>query len=544
MTASEAERERLREEYRQARKYLKQGKIKDFQAGLERLRDYPLYPYLLYDYYSPRLWKVKEKEIEAFLHEYSDLPGIGRLRVNLLRHLAKKGDWAGFLRQYTKQKDEVLQCQHLLARIKVGQSAYLLEDTRTMWLHGKSLPKQCDPAFDRLYKSGWVDNELAWQRVRLAMENGETGLASYLRKWLDEEHQKLLRLWLAVHKNPYSGLVREDLRDSMAHREIMMHGMRRLLRQNGDRAVKRWKALRETFSFTPGEQLEIERQLAIWTAKRKRKDAVEWMDLVPAAEVDDEILHWRIGTALREGDWQLMLRWTSALPKDEDLAPRSQYWHARALEQLGQDGQAAELYAKLAQGRDYYSFLAADRQGLGYEMNFHPLPYKSVDMYRILRKPAVQRMLELGRLQENYRARREWNHAIGKMNYYEIRVAAHLALEAGWNDLAIYAISKAEAWDELKIRFPVRHEDLIRENAERNDLHEAWMFGLIRAESAFYEQARSPVGALGLMQVMPPDRQDGGEARRPETFPFFGFAGAECQCADRRSVHETDAGAV
>jgi soluble lytic murein transglycosylase len=43
----------------------------------------------------------------------------------------------------------------------------------------------------------------------------------------------------------------------------------------------------------------------------------------------------------------------------------------------------------------------------------------------------------------------------------------------------------------------------LKNHATKNQLDPAWVFALVRAESAFIEDVRSPAGALGLMQVMP-----------------------------------------
>ena len=53
------------------------------------------------------------------------------------------------------------------------------------------------------------------------------------------------------------------------------------------------------------------------------------------------------------------------------------------------------------------------------------------------------------------------------------------------------------------MRFPLPHREAIFTNARQYDLDPALIYGVIRQESAFMEEARSPVGALGLMQLMP-----------------------------------------
>jgi soluble lytic murein transglycosylase len=57
--------------------------------------------------------------------------------------------------------------------------------------------------------------------------------------------------------------------------------------------------------------------------------------------------------------------------------------------------------------------------------------------------------------------------------------------------------------DDLDVRFPVLYRELIEANAAEQGLDPGWIYGVVRQESAFVVDARSPVGALGLMQLMP-----------------------------------------
>jgi soluble lytic murein transglycosylase len=57
-----------------------------------------------------------------------------------------------------------------------------------------------------------------------------------------------------------------------------------------------------------------------------------------------------------------------------------------------------------------------------------------------------------------------------------------------------------EVWQLL---FPVRHSDIISAQAKKHNIDPALILGLIRQESAFRLNARSPANARGLMQVLP-----------------------------------------
>jgi len=188
--------ESQRKDYLAAQKALDTKQYKTFGKIANTLKDYPLYPYLRYEYLRKRLWKIKDAEMVTFLKRYNDLPVTKNLRKAWLKLLIKRGHWQTFLDNYTPQSDTKMQCYQLQARIKTNNNTFLLEDIRTTWLAGKSLPPQCDPAFALLYKSDLMTNELVWERLRLSMQNNQLSLVNYLSSRLDPEHKALAKKWV------------------------------------------------------------------------------------------------------------------------------------------------------------------------------------------------------------------------------------------------------------------------------------------------------------------------------------------------------------
>ncbi len=492
-----------RKKYLAAEKSLHAGHLKAFKKVMDGLQDYPLYPYLRYDYLSRRLWQVKDTEIIDFLKNYGDLPIANDLRRSWLKLLAKRAHWQTYIDNYTPQSNKTLQCYQLLARIKTDNKAYLLEDIRTVWLDGESLPPQCDPAFRLLYKSKLMTDKLLWQRTRLSMQNGNTALVAFLSKRLSKDKRVWSSRWIAMHRNPSKGTYKPKYSDGPEAREILLHGMHRLARQNIDRALSRWETLKPRYSFTSNEIDEIERTLAVRAARKNHKQAKQLLDNIAVTDVDEQILHLRLSTALEDRDWQTLLKWTRAEPAQHGIRLRWYYWRARALEETGDAEAAREIYAWLAKERDYYGFLAADRLNTAYEMNYHPLPEDLQEWQKLAQSPAIVRARELYHLGSFYAARREWHRNLSQLSRYQKQIAAGIVASWGWHDRAILTLAKAQVYDDLLTRFPLPFSTSIEKFAKMRELDLSWMYALIRAESAFAEDVRSPAGALGLMQVMP-----------------------------------------
>jgi peptidoglycan lytic transglycosylase len=495
--------EEQRKDYLAAKKALDTKQYKTFGKIANTLKDYPLYPYLRYNYILKRLWKVKDEEVIDFLNRYSDLPVANYLRTSWLKLLVKRGHWQTFLDHYLPHSNIEMQCYQLQARMKMNNDVFFLEDTRSIWLTGKSLPSQCDPAFDRLYKSDLMTNKLVWERIRLSMQNNKLNLVTYLSKRLDPDYKKLANKWIQIHHNPYKHTNKPNLDDTAITREILVHGILRLARQDVAKAVKRLDALKDSYSFTSGEIAEVERTLAIRASKKKHKLAAQLLDQIDNYHVDDQVFHYRLRTALANEDWPLLKKWTTGHASDIDIELRWRYWHARALEETGEQDKAIEIYTELAKERDYYGFLSADKINAPYHMNHYPLPENKEEFARIESSPAIKRAYEFFKLGTGYSARREWYHALSRMTTYQMQMAAALVAQWGWHDRAIFTMGRAGAYDNLELRFPILFNDIFDKYAKKRNIDRSWIYGLARAESAFIEDVKSPAGALGLMQVMP-----------------------------------------
>ena len=516
--ASGSSLEEQRDMFRQARKELRAGRIESYNKIAGQLENYPLYPYLLHDYLSRYIWKVRNEQLVSFLGKFQDVPVATDLRRTWLNYLAKRNHWDTFVDNYTTQNDELLQCYYLHARMKTNRSAYLLEDIRSMWLYGKSRPPQCDAAFGLLYQSELMTDELVWQRIRLAMEEGQVKLAAYLRSKLKGNDGDWVNRWIAMYHNPWKETANPGYQDIPMAREILSYGIRRLAPRDINRAIDRWEILRAKYDFDDDQIMKVRDRLAVIAAAREHEKAVELLDEFKTTEVNEKIFNWRISTALKDRNWDLLLRWTQGEPGDATLSQRWYYWRARALEETGDRVAAEAVYRKVAEERDYYGFAASDRLGKPYQMAHRSLPEDDASMTALLATPALIRARELLQLNMNYHARREWHAAMKDMTNYQLQLAAAIAYDWGWYDRSILTMGKAQAYDDLKLRFPVPFEGEIKKHAAKLKLDLAWVYALIRAESAFMEDALSPAGARGLMQVMPATGKETARAMGWKTF--------------------------
>jgi soluble lytic murein transglycosylase len=81
--------------------------------------------------------------------------------------------------------------------------------------------------------------------------------------------------------------------------------------------------------------------------------------------------------------------------------------------------------------------------------------------------------------------------------------AAQLAKDQDLPDRAINTADKTGQLHDFSLRYLSPYIEQVRPQAQSLGLDEAWVYGLMRQESRFITNAKSVVGASGLMQLMP-----------------------------------------
>lgn len=482
---------------------LSKGEYTQFLRLKGQLSDYPLLPYLEYKELRGNLAGVRAKAVQQFLEHNADTPLAGRLRSTWLNHLAARERWREYLDFFTPSKSTEKRCHYLHALIATGNRKVAFEQAEQVWLVGRSQPPACDPVFDSWRRAGRLTPELVWRRIGLAMDDGQTDLVKYLQRSLAESERAWVDRWLEVRTKPES--IRDRTLFAADHPQrngILLYGLKRMARADADRAASTWKTLRNRYAFTIAQQAEGERTLATAYLRHNHPQALERLDALEPG--DDMRLHGkRILAALENEDWERALFWIDALPQEARNDERWRYWQGRALQKLGREDEAIRLLTEVAKDRTYYAFLAADRIGSEYFLEHIPLQVDPVLMARVEALPTVRRTSELRALGRRLDTRREWWWLIQQLDKESLKAAAKLAKRWGWHDQAIFTLARSGYWDDLDLRFPLEHLDLVEKHADNNGIQAPWVMAVMRQESAFGTDAHSHAGARGLMQLMP-----------------------------------------
>ena len=486
-----------------AREAFRSGDIARLNIMAGRLQGYVLEPFVAYMQIQSRLMDASPDEIRGFIQRNGDSYLADKLRGDWLRWLGKNQHWDEFMSEYPAlaNKDAELACYALQARLALGENA-ALKEARPYWFSADEQPASCLPLFGALATNGLLTVEDVWARLRLTMEAGNVSVAKNVARYFPGQQEIPLRELDRAADNPIAFLDKlpVDL-NTRAGRELTIFALYRIARAQPQQALPYWNALRDRFSAE--EQAYAWGQLAFYAARKHDPVALSWFAKATGGRLSDLQLAWKARAALREQNWQEVLAAIAAMSEAEQNQGAWRYWKARALKAQGKLVPANAILAPLSKQFNYYGQLAAEELGAAAGIPSETFKAGEDEVKAMEKMPAIRRALALYEMNLRYEANREWMWAVRGFDDPHLLAAAEVARRHGWLDRAINTADKTQQFHDFSLRFPAPHRDVMQDQARQMGLDEAWVYGLIRQESRFVQQARSGVGASGMMQLMP-----------------------------------------
>ncbi|MHB8167657.1 MAG: transglycosylase SLT domain-containing protein, partial [Sulfuricella sp.] len=486
-----------------AREAFRSGNISRFDTLAARLHGYVLEPFVAYMQLMLRLKDASPEEIKGFIRRNGDSSLADRLRAEWLRMLAKNQRWELFMSEYPTliAKDPDLVCYALQARIALGDGAALAE-AKPYWFNAEEQPASCLPLSDALATNGLLTVEDVWARLRLTLEAGNVSVAKHVARYFPGQQEIPLRELDRAAENPLAFLDKLPVNlKTRAGRELTIFALYRVARSQPQQALPYWDSLHARFSAE--EQAYTWGQLAFHAARKHDPAALAWFGKADGTRLSDLQLAWKVRAALRERNWQEVQAAIAAMSEAEQNQGSWRYWKARALKAQGKVVQANAILAPLSKEFNYYGQLAAGELGVVAGIPTESFKAGDNEIKAMEKLPAIRRALALYEMNLRYEANREWMWAVRGLDDRHLLAAATVAQRHGWYDRAINTADKTQQLHDFSLRFPAPHRDVMQEQARQVGLDEAWVYGLIRQESRFTQQAHSGVGASGLMQLMP-----------------------------------------
>ncbi|MCY7370417.1 MAG: lytic transglycosylase domain-containing protein [Polaromonas sp.] len=173
-----------------------------------------------------------------------------------------------------------------------------------------------------------------------------------------------------------------------------------------------------------------------------------------------------------------------------------------------QRAEALALLQSIASVRGFYEQLALEELGQKITVPTRPPALTAAEQDAARSNAALQRAAYAIAIGLRSDGTREWNYATnlhqpGGMAERDLLAAAQFACDRQIWDRCINTSERTKTEIDFDQRFPMPFRESVARRTRDIDLDPAYVYGLIRQESRFIMDARSSVGASGLMQVMP-----------------------------------------
>jgi soluble lytic murein transglycosylase len=469
--------------------------------------------------YYPEYWALNSNlaaqsssQITSFAQRYPQSAMTEKLAADYVEEKVKQSDFASAqpVLPYVTNADQAESCAVAQVRAKSGDPLVFAE-FKDVWLTTNSQPELCTGLGRMMLSSPLMTEQDRQQRVWGQLRAGQSGQALATAQTLG------INLSLAqlnqIQANPLNYLWSAPKASSVDH-AYLIFAMGRLADSDLNSALS---AIQRAAQGTP-----VQVQKALYRAvgyiggttvmkNNFNREVLNYLDASYGLPFSSEEAEIYARQAIRFSAWESLIRAIDAMSVTQKQEDRWQYWLARASEQRGDASSkraAQQIFKKLAEGDDYHNLLAKDQLGQKYSNLPNNVQPSNHDLQRLNQDIHFSRAFALRRVDapENY-INREWNWAV-RQAYLKhddglLLAAAKRATDMGWYDRAIYAADRTENKHNYAYRYAMPHQNYVVSHSRNAGVDPAWAYGLMRQESRFVTNARSHVGAGGLMQIMP-----------------------------------------
>jgi soluble lytic murein transglycosylase len=466
-------------ELREAAKVNDVAKANALAAQLDKhdLSDYVTYFQIKPQLFDKGMQARSDTAVDAaannFLKTYAGTAIADRLRNDYLLVLGKRQDWTNFDREYAQfqlDDDTQVKCFALQSRLAKGEDSKILGvEAKNILLDPQYFGEACPELVQNLQKAGGLTKYEALAIGRIALENNYETLAK--RTGGDD---------------PIADIVKKARVDpAQAFRDF---------------EKKEWRTGRENTAAAWGV-------IGQFLAKKLDRQAIKAYRLQHEAGhhklLSAESQEWKVRTALREGDWKLVKESIENMsPAIRKRDPAWTYWYGRAQKELGDESLSKETMQALIDQFNFYGQLAREDLGMKIYVPKKVAPDEAL-VKQMASQKAFARAVRFYDMGLRFEGNREWNWALRGLTDQQLIAVAEHARRIGLYDRAVNTADRTKSEHDFSLRYPTPYREALSPIAQSIGLDTSWAYGLIRQESRFIMNARSHVGASGLMQVMP-----------------------------------------
>ena len=467
---------------------------------------------------------------------------------------------------YRMNDDREVRCYALLIEHLKNPAldAKLSDEVRKNWYAQREADDGCTAAVSRLVGAQNLTVLDVWQKARLSMEANRPKAA---RDAVQIVAPDAVAMVTELSASPIKFLTAKHIALSKTRKEIITLALVRMAAAGDADGAAVQLETKWGMQLTAEERNwvwgVIGRQAATRMGTVPAGDALQHFARVSKdSDLTDDMLGWKTRAALRAGAqpaWPQVLSSINAMSDEARKEPTWAYWKARALLAIAPPGpalsvaksvpaaevpmpvasgaaapasgasapasapaavavppvslspqrlEAQSLLQSIASVRGFYEQLALEELGQKITVPTRPAPLSAEEKEAARLNAGLNRgayAIALGLRGDGVR---EWNYATnlhqrGGMSERELLAAAQFACDRQIWDRCINTSERTKNETDFDQRFPMPFRDAVTRRSQGISLDPAYVYGLIRQESRFIMDARSGVGASGLMQVMP-----------------------------------------
>ena len=467
-----------------------------------------------------RIGEVQQAEVNDFSARWPGTYVEDRFRNDWLLELGKRRDWVNFAAEFPRFRmndDREVTCYALLVDHLGGKN--VREAALATWLAQRDADDGCSLLAATLFDAKQFTTADVWRKARFAIDAGRPRAARQAAVMISVAAGSAVT---ELAENPARYMTRSASAVARTNAELTLLALMRMasndpeaasgqLSERWDRALPAdlaawaWASVAKQSAMKLQPEAADHYQRAALSAARAGRE-LDW---------PDDTLAWKVRAALRADNgkarWQQVMQAINAMGAAEQRDAAWVYWKARALLAIAGDSQdtesmrglGRELLSGISNQVNFYAAMAAEHLGQAVHMPPRPEPLTAEERVATLQKPGLVRGLQLIALGLRSEGEREWNFTLRGMNDRELLAAAQLACDREVYKSCINTSDRTRAEIDMTQRFPTPHLKEVTMHAREIGVDVAYVYGLIRQESRFIMDARSGVGASGLMQLMP-----------------------------------------
>ncbi len=513
----------------------KRGDKMRLRSLLPQVRGHALEPWAVYWDIKARLSEASSTEVQAAMQSIAGTYQEDRLRNDWLQLLGARRDWGNFSSEYAKYRmhdDREVRCYALhIDRLRGAASGEAAaQEVLRHWYGIRDAEDGCTLAAAALLEAKLITALDVWKEARLSVENNRPRAAANAVTVVSPESATAIG---EINANPARFLSARATAFGSVRKELVTLALIKMASNDAEAAAG---ALENKWSphLSPEERSWVWAVIGKQANLRLSSEAGAFYSKARNEHLNDDLLGWKVRTALRATSaaqgWPVVLAAVNAMSEEGRKDSAWVYWKARALREMVKGKpetvsatppsstptlvlrpelqEAASLLESIASVRGFYEILAVEELGRKVALPSIPSALSATEKEAARLNPGLNRALYAIALGLRSDGVREWNyttnlHTRGGMSERELLAAADFACAREVWDRCINTSERTKEVFSAEQRFPMPFREAVVKRSREINLDPAYVYGLIRQESRFIMDARSVVGASGLMQVMP-----------------------------------------